>query len=86
MENEVPTTLGPFDVLTVDAAIDLSDQLVGKPLTIYVGGKRREIGVIRSASYGGGDITVQGEVTDESVAGLLNGLVTRQPVSFEDPA
>jgi hypothetical protein len=73
-------------VLTKSAAIDLSDQLVGKPIVIYVGNKRREIGVIRSASYGDGDISIQGEVTDESVAGLLNGLVTQQTVSFEDPA
>lgn len=73
-------------VYTEGAMIDLSDQLVGKPIVVFIGGKRRQVGVIRAASYGDGDLSVTGEVTDEGVAGVLNGLVSKASVSFEDPS
>jgi hypothetical protein len=52
--------------------LDLTDALVNKPFTATIGGRKREIGRIRSAEYDRGDITVTLEVTDEDLAGQLN--------------
>jgi hypothetical protein len=68
------------EVFTEGALLDLSDQLVGKPIVIFKDGKKRQVGVIRSASYGNGDISISGEVTDEDVAGFLNAETQRLSV------
>jgi hypothetical protein len=66
------------EVITEAAALDLTDQLVGKPLTAEINGKKRQVGVIDTAEYVlGKGIKIVAEVTDERLAEQLNGRVLR---------
>ena len=60
-------------VFTEEALTAGIDQLVGKPIVIYAGGKRREIGEVVSAHISGSrtGIVFHGKITDEEAAGIL---------------
>jgi hypothetical protein len=47
------------------------DSLVGKPLTVYKDGKRREVGTIISAVYHDDHLRVVGSITDEQLHDAL---------------
>lgn len=61
------------EVILESAMLDLTDQLVGKPVTAQIGGKKRVIGVVAEAKYVvGKGILFEAEITDETLAGQLN--------------